>query len=171
MQDKDALVRIVKEHIRKRSEASDEKFLFGAERVDLRRLEHLKFEVRKGGFKFLVDEPEERGGTDQGPNPLAYFIAGAASCLLTQYATLAIAKDIDLTGLELSARGHFDRRMSGAFEEVIYDVRLNSGASAQAILDLAREAERMCYAHNTLKRAGVKMATNLSLNGKQLGQT
>ena len=170
-QDRDALVGVIKEHIRKRNEASDDQFLFGAERVDLRRLEHLKFEVRKRDFTFLVDEPAERGGTDQGPNPLAYFIAGAASCLLNQYATLAIARDIEVTGLELAARGHFDRRLDGAFEEVIYDIRLHSGASEQAILDLAREAERMCYAHNTLKKAGVKMVTNLSLNGKQLGQT
>lgn len=171
MQDRDALVGIIKEHVRKRNEASDDKFLFGAERVDLRRLEHLRFEARKRDFTFLVDEPEERGGTDQGPNPLAYFIAGAASCLLNQYATLAIARDVQLTALELSARGHFDRRLRGAFEEIIYDVRLSSDASDQAVLDLAREAERMCYAHNTLKKAGVKMTTNLSLNGKQLGQT
>jgi len=26
----------------------------------------------------------------------------------------------------------------------------------------------MCYAHNTLKRAGVKMITNIYLNGKAL---
>ena len=38
------------------------------------------FRVRKGGFEFVVDEPVQRGGTDTAPNPLAYFVAGAASC-------------------------------------------------------------------------------------------
>jgi uncharacterized OsmC-like protein len=169
MLDQNALDGIIKEHIKKRNEASDGEFLFGAERVDLKRVEHLKFEVRKRHFKFFVDEPDERGGKDEAPNPLAYFIAGAASCLMNQYATLAIARDIPISTMELTARGHFDRRTGGAFEDVIYDLRLSSRASKETIIDLAREAERMCYAHNTLKKAGVKMITNLSLNGEQVG--
>ena len=168
MADRDALVATIKEHIKKRNEATDAGFLFGAERVDLRRVEHLKFEAHKRQFTFFVDEPSDRGGTDEAPNPLAYFIAGAASCLLNQYATLAIAREVSLTGLELVARGHFDRRLGGTFHEMIYDVKLNTTASRETVLNLAREAERMCYAHNTLKQAGVKMVTNLFLNGEQI---
>ena len=164
----DELVDVIKEHVKKRNEADDEKFLFGAERVDLRRISHLRFEARKRDFVFTVDEPAERGGTDLGPNPLAYFIAGAASCLMNQYAVLAIAKDVPLDQMELTARAHFDRRLGGAFEEVVYDLRLTSSASTEAILGLQKEAERMCYAHNTLKKAGVKLATNLYLNGPKL---
>ena len=162
------LTAIIKEHVRKRHEADDEKFLFGAERVDLRRVEHLKVEVKKRDFTFYVDEPVERGGTDQGPNPLAYFIAGAASCLINQFLTDAIYRGVTLDDLEMAARGHFDRRMGGAFKEIIYDLRLNSPSSKENILSLAREAEEMCYAHQTLKRAGVKMTTNIFLNGSPI---
>jgi len=168
MPSKQELVRVIKEHVKKRNEANDEAFLFGSERVDLRMVGHLKFEARKRGFKFLVDEPAERGGTDKAPNPLAYFIAGAASCLLNQYATLAIARDLQLDDVRLTARGHFDRRIGGAFEEIIYDIWLESNANPESIVALSEEAKRMCYAHNTLKRGGVKMVTNLYLNGRQL---
>jgi uncharacterized OsmC-like protein len=162
------LVGVIKEHIRKRNEANNKEFLFGSERIDIRRVRHLKFEARKWNFKFVIDEPADRGGTDDGPNPLAYFIAGAASCLANQYAVLAIARDIRLDDIQLTARGHFDRRIGGAFEDVVYDLKLESPASAESILALSKEAERMCYAHNTLKKAGVKMVTNLYLNGKHL---
>ena len=162
------LVRAIKEHVKKRGEASDKEFLFGSERIDLRMVDHLTFEASKGRFKFLVDEPSERGGTDSAPNPLAYFMAGAASCLLNQYATLAIARDVRLDGIQLTARGHFDRRLGGAFEEVVYDLRLETSADTRTVVSLAKEAERMCYAHNTLRKAGVKMVTNLHLNGKQI---
>ncbi len=148
----------------------DEKFLFGAERVDLKKVSHLALEARKRDFVFLVDEPPERGGTDRGPNPLAYFIAGAASCLMNQYATLAIARGVSLDRMELTARGHFDRKIGGAFDEMVYDLRLESPAPEETILDLSKEAEKMCYAHNTLKKAGVKMVTNLFLNGKQISR-
>ena len=58
--------------------------------------------------------------------------------------------------------------MGGSFKEIIYDLRISSEASRKTILDLSREAERMCYAHNTLSKAGVKMVTNLFLNEKQI---
>ena len=159
----------VKEHVRKRHEANDEGFLFGSERVDLRRVNHLKLEAKKRKFAFVIDEPAERGGTDEGPNPLAYFIAGAASCLINQYLTDAIFRGVKVEGLELTARGHFDRRMGGAFSEIVYDIRLKSPSPKEAIVSLSKEAEDMCYAHNTLKKAGVKMSTNLFLNGNPVG--
>ena len=168
MSERDRLLETIREHVKKRHEASDEEFLFGSERVDLRRLDHLKVETRKRHFTFYVDEPAERGGTDQGPNPLAYFIAGAASCLINQFLTDAIYRNVNLEDVQLAARGHFDRRMGGAFEEIIYDLKLTSSSSEDDILSLAKEAEEMCYAHQTLKKAGVKMRTNIFLNGKPI---
>jgi uncharacterized OsmC-like protein len=168
MTTEEALVATIKEHVRKRHEADDEGFLFGSERVDLRRVDHLTLEARKRDFRFTVDEPKERGGKDRGPNPLAYFIAGAASCLVNQFLTDAIFRGVKLEEVELSARGHFDRRLGGAFEEIIYDLRLTSPSSKEAIASLAEEAENMCYAHQTLKKAGVKMTTNIFLNGKPI---
>jgi len=168
MSERDRLLETIREHVKKRHEASDEEFLFGSERVDLQRLDHLKVEARKRHFTFYVDEPAERGGTDQGPNPLAYFIAGAASCLINQFLTDAIYRNVNLEDVQLAARGHFDRRMGGAFEEIIYDLKLTSSSSEDDILSLAKEAEEMCYAHQTLKKAGVKMRTNIFLNGKPI---
>jgi uncharacterized OsmC-like protein len=162
------LVATIKEHVSKRHEADDDEFLFGSERVDLRRINHLTLEVRKRGFTFTVDEPSERGGLDKGPNPLAYFMAGAAACLVNQYLTDAIYRGVKLEDVELVARGHFDRRMGGAFTEIIYDIKLSSPSPRDKVSFLAKEAEEMCYAHNTLKKAGVKMVTNVFLNGNPL---
>lgn len=160
----------IREHVRKRHEASDQGFLFGSERVDLKRMDHLTVEARKRDFEFTVDEPEERGGKDRGPNPLAYFLAGAASCLLNQLLTDAIFREVELGDVRLSARGHFDRRLGGAFTEIVYDIRITSPSSREAIASLASEAQTMCYAHQTLKKAGVKMVVNIILNGEPLGQ-
>ena len=35
-------------------------------------------EARVGRFTFTIDEPVERGGTDQAPAAMEYFVAGAA---------------------------------------------------------------------------------------------
>ena len=42
----ETLIATIKEHVKKRHEEDDEEFLFGAERVDLRRIDHLKLEER-----------------------------------------------------------------------------------------------------------------------------
>jgi uncharacterized OsmC-like protein len=162
------LVATIKEHINKRHAANDGGFLFGSERIDLRRVNHLTLEARKRDFTFAVDEPAERGGLDKGPNPLAYFLAGAGACLVNQFLTDAIYRGVKLDDVELTARGHFDRRMGGAFTEIIYDIKLASTSPKDKITSLAKEAEEMCYAHNTLKKAGVKMVTNVFLNGKRI---
>lgn len=139
----------------------------GTHRIDIELVEQLRFRASFGRFSFVIDEPPDRGGTDAGLPPLAYFVAGAASCLMTQYAKLAIAKDIPLTSMRAIARGHFDRRVGGAFRDIIYEITIESPASADAIKEVAREAELMCYAHNTLKNS-VQMRTNLTLDGKRL---
>lgn len=137
------------------------------QRIDVRAVEQLRFDASFGGFSLTIDEPPERGGTGAGLPPLAYFLAGAASCLLTQYTKLALEKGIPIQSLKAVARGHFDRQLGGAFVDVIYDIDLESDADARTIKTLASEAELMCYAHNTLKKA-VRMETNLKLNGKPL---
>ena len=140
---------VKKENAERRTRSDPE---VGTQRIDIELLEQLRFRASFGRLSFVIDEPPERGGTDTGLPPLAYFLAGAASCLMTQYAKLAIAKDIPLTSMRAIARGHFDRRMGGAFRDIIYEIMIESPAGAEAIKEVAREAELMCYAHNTLSK-------------------
>jgi len=139
----------------------------GAQRIDIELVEQLRFKASFGHFDFIIDEPPERGGTNAGLPPLAYFLAGAASCLMTQYAKFAMSNSIPLTSMKAIVRGHFDRRMGGSFKDIIYDIGIESSADPDRIRGMAREAEMMCYAHNTLKRS-VHMQMNLTLNGKRL---
>jgi len=139
----------------------------GAHRINIELIEQLRFRASFGKYSFTIDEPPERCGTDAGLPPLAFFLAGAASCLMTQYAKLAIAENVTPKSIRATARGHFDRRIRGAFEDVIYEIEIESPASEDTNRKIAREAELMCYAHNTLKKS-VHMQTNLSLNWKSI---
>jgi uncharacterized OsmC-like protein len=159
------LVVTVKKEDRQRRDLTEAKI--GTHRIDVELVEQLQFHASFGGFDFTIDEPPERGGNNQGLPPLCYFLAGAVSCLMTQYAKLAIAKDVPLKSMRAVARGHFDRRVGGAFSDMIYEIAIESPASQEAIKAIAREAELMCYAHNTLKKS-VRMQTNLTLNRKHL---
>lgn len=165
MPTEEELVKVVKDYLQKRSQASDKEFLYANTGIDLKIISQLKFEAHRRQFSFYIDEPPERGGTDAGLNPLAYFIAGAASCLLNQYAMLAMGRDLPLKGT-MAARARFERSLGGAFESVDYDISLESTATEGEIRRLADDALSMCYANNTLRKAGVKITANVSLNGK-----
>ena len=155
----------VKKEDRERRDLAEAKM--GTHRIDVELMEQLRFHASFGGFDFTIDEPPQRGGTNQGLPPLSYFLAGAVSCLMTQYAKLAIAKDVPLKSMRAVARGHFDRRLGGAFSDMIYEIAIESPADEESIRAIAREADLMCYAHNTLKKS-VRIQTNLTVNGKHL---
>lgn len=124
------------------------------------------FRVRKNDFEFVVDEPTERGGTNTAPNPLAYFLAGAASCLANHYVSLALSEEISLRALGVIVVGRFDRVLvGGAFRDIKYDVRIETDEPAERILELAQVADVMCFASNTLANAGVILTTRIFVNG------
>ncbi len=118
-------------------------------------------------FPVTVDEPPARGGDGAGAAPLSYFILGAAACLLTQYAKMAILEELSVDSLSMTARAHFERKVEGAFTDIIYDIRISGAENSARIEKLCRDAEGRCYASNTLRKA-VPMLTNIEYNGKRL---
>jgi len=159
------LVEVIRKDNGERRALKDAKL--GTHRIDVRLNEQLKFTASFGGFSFTIDEPTERGGTGVGPPPLAHFLAGAVSCLMTQFQKLALEKGVVIDSMKTVARGHFDMRLGGAFSDVCYDIEMQSSASPQTIKGIAQQAELMCYAHNTLRKC-VTLKTNLTLNGDAL---
>jgi len=121
------------------------------------------------GLKFpvTVDEPPSRGGDAGAPAPLSYFILGAATCLLTQFSKLAMLGELKVDSLSMTARGHFERKIEGAFTDVTYDVKIAGSEAPATIEKLSRDAERQCFASNTLKKA-LKLTTNVDYNGSHL---
>ncbi len=140
----------------------------GSVRADLNYIDGMKIQSKIKEFTLTIDESDESGGNDNGPNPLSYFLTGACSCLMIQYLRLAIINEFNIKKLNITARGHFEMKVKGVFNKIIYDIYLISDEKPEKIKNIAGEAEDLCFIHNTLIKAGVKMETNLHLNGKLL---
>jgi len=148
--------------------SSDSENQKGSVRADLSYIEGMKIQSKIKEFNLTIDESAEAGGNDNGPNPLSYFLTGACSCLMIQYLRLAIINKYSITKLDITARGHFEMKVKGTFNKIIYDIDLFSDGNDEEIKNLAIDAEDLCFIHNTLIKAKVKMETNLHLNGKLL---
>jgi uncharacterized OsmC-like protein len=72
---------------------------------------------------------------------------------------------LNVDDLEAIVRGHTDRRIDGYFTDFVFDIRMKGSESEDRIKDVAQESERLCFVHNTLKRA-VPITTNVMLNSK-----
>ena len=140
-------------------------------------LEDMHIEGRVGRFHLESDEPAVRGGTDLGPTPLQYFVAGTAFCLITQIARFAPLYDVPLEEVQADVRAEFNAAdkfvtddSNGAFEQVTYALTVRSSAPASRVRPLIEHAERACHATQSLRRP-VPVSLEVQLNGQPLPLT
>jgi uncharacterized OsmC-like protein len=142
----------------------------GTVRVDIARQEHKTFEALfktgEESFRLMIDEPEIRGGKGSGPTPLGYFVTGAASCLMMQYANILKEKPMPVEDIKMLARAHNDRE-ARVFTDMIYQVELTGTISEADAECLARAASERCFVENTIAKA-LPITTEVSLNGKRV---
>jgi putative redox protein len=139
----------------------------GTIRVDITRQQQKAFEAvyksEDRTFQIQIDEPQARGGTNQGPSPLSFFVAGTASCLAMQYVNVLQERPLPLEGLSVVARAHNDRE-ARVFTDMVFHVNLTGPISPGDAEALARAASKRCFAENTLDKA-IPLTTEVELNG------
>lgn len=59
-------------------------------------------------FKLIVDEPQNLGGTDAGPNPVEYVLAALAGCLNVVGHLVAKEMGFVVRGIQLELEGNLD---------------------------------------------------------------
>ncbi|MBN8576877.1 MAG: OsmC family protein [Cyclobacteriaceae bacterium] len=62
-------------------------------------------EIETRGFKLIVDEPAELGGTNKAPNPVEYILAGYAGCINVVAHLTAKELNIDVKDLQIDIEG------------------------------------------------------------------
>jgi len=67
-----------------------------------------KMVVEARGFKMIIDEPENLGGTNGGANPVEYLLAALAGCLNVVGNIVAKEMGFQLNGLEMAMEGDLD---------------------------------------------------------------
>lgn len=130
--------------------------------VETETLENYRAVARTRGFSFETDEPADKpGGTDAGPRPLEYFLAGLAFCHQAQIVRNALLAGIEVEGLELAVEANVDPRggrgvgdvPSGfAGDEIRVTVRLETPADPETVAEVVGRADEQCHARGALSR-------------------
>ncbi len=127
-----------------------------------RRRKGYEHELEMREHRLIVDEPEDRGGRDQGPTPTELLAASLASCTAITIEMYADRKEWDLGAVEVTA----DFQEATADSPARFKVDIRSPAELtdeqrDRILTIAHK----CPVHRALTGADVEIDDSLELVG------
>lgn len=115
---------------------------------------------------FAIDEPTERGGTNQGPTPTDTALSALIGCTNVIGHKCADKLGIDIGHMHVSIVADFDRRGVTLTEEIDVpfvairqDVVIDGSASEQDLEALAIEVEKFCPLSKLFVQAGTEVVT------------
>jgi uncharacterized OsmC-like protein len=129
-----------------------------------------KLLVNARQFKLVVDEPAGLGGTDHGPNPVEYLLAGYAGCLNVVAHLVATEQNLDIRKLTIEVDGDINpARLFGqsnddraGFKIIRVNIHVDTDAEQPAIDKWLKEVENRCPINDNLRNptpVEIKVAT------------
>lgn len=117
-----------------------------------------KLVVKARNFKLVVDEPAGLGGTDHGPNPVEYLLAGYAGCLNVVAHLVAKEQGLDIKKLTIEVDGDINpARLFGqsnddraGFKIIRVKIAVDADADQPAIDTWLKEVENRCPINDNL---------------------
>jgi len=117
-----------------------------------------KLVVNARNFKLVVDEPAGLGGTDHGPNPVEYLLAGYAGCLNVVAHLVAKEQGLDIKKLTINVDGDINpARLFGqsnndraGFKIIRVNITIDTDAEQPAIDQWLKEVENRCPINDNL---------------------
>jgi uncharacterized OsmC-like protein len=125
---------------------------------------HSRTDVAVRDVSTTIDEPAERGGTNQGLTPTETLMASLIGC--TNVITHKVAEkngvDIDSLGIQLEAQ--FDRRgvtlaeeVNVPFPTVTLTIDLVTGADEAAVAKVKRDLHKFCPVSKVFRACGAEL--------------
>ena len=115
-------------------------------------------------LNFAIDEPVERGGTNQGPTPTDTALAALVGCTNVIGHKCAESLGIDIGHLDIVATCEFDRRgvilaeeIDVPFQRIVMTVEADGSAEDDDLQRVAREVARYCPLSKLFRQAGTEI--------------
>ncbi len=109
------------------------------------------------GFEIIVDEPENQGGTNAGPNPVEYVLASLAGCINVVGHMIAKEKGINMEGINIKLEGDIDpakftgkiKEGRAGYQEIRVKVMPDCEANEEILQEWLTEVEERCPVSDT----------------------
>ncbi len=122
-----------------------------------------RLSVSSGGFSMIIDEPEQMGGTNQGPTPIQVLLMALAGCLNVTAHEVAKQQNIPLTSLNIEIDGNLDactfmgcsttNRAGFDTIKVHFDAKFSIPVAQSKIDQWVSDTEKRCPVTDNIKAA------------------
>ena len=126
--------------------------------------EGLQVESESRGFKIIMDEPKNLGGTDKAMNPVEALLCVLGGCQTIVASAFAKAKGFTFEELHIDLEGDLDPDgflgksddVRKGFQEIRYNIRFKTNESQEKAEAFADFIEKTCPVSDSLQN-GVKL--------------
>lgn len=119
-----------------------------------------RMNLTSGKFSMIIDEPQNMGGTDEGPSPIQVLLMSLAGCLNVTGHEVAKQRGLTLNGMKVTIEGvmnpcafigcSFEERAGFQQIKVTVDPDLDNG-SPEEIASWLEETENRCPVTDNIK--------------------
>ena len=124
------------------------------------------------GKSVIIDEPIQRGGTDEGPMPVEYVFMGLAGCTHVISNKLAEANGIRFTSMDIDIKVTMDSHgtrlinpIDIPFPSVVLDINAEFDGPREGALKVTEMLRDHCAVSKMLQESGTDVIENWTLNG------
>lgn len=125
--------------------------------------EGLQIETNARGFKILMDEPEDLGGTNEGMNPVEGLLCALGACQAIVAKAFSAANDITFEEFHIELEGDIDpdgfmglADVRNGFQEIRFAMHFKSNEPKDKLEAYAKFIESRCPVGDNLMN-GVKL--------------
>lgn len=129
-------------------------------KAEVESLGGLQLKCSARGFEFIIDEPENVGGTNEAMNPLEALLCSLGACKMMVVRFFYQAKQINLKSIRVEILGEIDSdRLKGkpnvkiGFSKIITNYYIDADNTDEEIKDLVAFIETTCPVKDTIVNA------------------
>ena len=127
------------------------------------------------GKDAIIDEPIQRGGTDEGPMPVEYVFMGLLGCTHVISNKLAKANGITFTDMDIDIDVTMDSHgtrlinpIDVPFPEVVLKIRGQYEGPRDGAMEVVQKLRHHCAVSKMLQESGTRVVEHWDLNGEQI---
>lgn len=133
---------------------------------------HARTRVAVRDIEGVIDEPEARGGTNQGLTPTETLMASLVSCTNVITQRIAHKMDIEIGSMDIGLSAQFDRRgvslaeeVERPFSDIVLDIDIATNATADQMEKIKSDLGKFCPVAKVIRGSGVTIAENWKVSG------
>jgi putative redox protein len=129
-----------------------------------RGMSHARTDVSVRDLTLTIDEPPERGGTNQGPSPTETLISALIGCTNVCANRIAEHMGLEVRDMTIDAAADFDRRgvmlqeaVRMPFPKIDLTINAKIGGSDEQIAKLKEDLAKFCPLSMVIREAGTEI--------------